>query len=116
VKTVNDLKWTTEIVTNPLNGSRKFTPEINTGTWFERTEEILLGSPNESGTTLLGFIVFIDDTNLTKRGTQSAKPIVMTLANLPERIRNSPVRAMHLVSCGGCLNFVCLLTLAITNA
>lgn len=62
------------------------------GRWFERTENAYFGKPNKSGTTLLPLIVFIDDTGLTARGNQNAKPIVVTIGTFREGLRQSAVQ------------------------
>ena len=90
VEHARDLMWTQNVQYSD-GGHREYTPELNTGEWFERTENAYFGKPNTTGMTLLPIIVFIDDTNVTKRGTQTAKPIVVTVGSLRENIRQKSV-------------------------
>ena len=87
VKTEDDMMWTQNIQYAADGSGRVFTPELNTGEWYERTEKTFFGKPNSTGMTLLPLIVFIDDTNVTQRGTQTAKPIVVTVGSFREELR-----------------------------
>lgn len=92
VKSDEDLLWGTSVQLDENTGERLFTPDLNTGHWWERTEKMITGGP-ASGLTLLPFMVFIDETQTVARGSQSAKPITVTIGNFKERIRQKQVNA-----------------------
>ena len=89
VRSEEDILWTqAETFTSPEHVHNS---NLNTGHWYKRTEDWLLGYPNLSGKTLLPIMIFLDDTNLVTRGTQTAKPILVTLGCFSEAIRNKAV-------------------------
>ena len=90
VQDADDILWTQSATYGDMD--HLFTPDLNTGEWYKETEDLLFGYPNVTGKTLLPICCFIDDTNLVARGTQTAKPIQLTLGCFPERIRNKEVR------------------------
>ena len=97
VKTADDIYWGSKPEVCEITGSRKFTREINSGRWYEATQAQLLGpasrdSPSASKVTLGPIILWVDDTNLSNFGGNSATPIMMTLACFPDRIRKQRVR------------------------
>lgn len=87
-----DILWRADLYDE--DGNRKYTPNLNSGDWWERTEKLILGGAEgvllEDG-HILPLIVFIDDTQVVNRGNRSATPIVLTLGVLPEHIRQKDV-------------------------
>ena len=92
VKEFGDVHWRHE-VSVAADGSRQYTPDLQSGKLWERTDGLYFGTPltRDSGKAVLWVIIFIDATSVVSRGTTSAKPIMVTLGNFPERIRNKNV-------------------------
>ena len=90
VRSLDDLNLKHEVVLQE-DGQRVFTPEVNSGLWQERTERVLFGPNGNMEITLGPIIIFIDGVALTKRGDQSAKPIMVTLACLKAEVRQRKV-------------------------
>ena len=87
VKREDDLLWRSKLYDE--DGNRRYTMDINTGDWWDRTERKYLthnGMIHEL-CHLLGVLVFIDETQVVNKGSRTACPIVVTLANFPGRIR-----------------------------
>jgi hypothetical protein len=89
ISSLDDFTQKSEVVEE--DGYRKFTSNINSGRWQEDTEHILFGADGSAEITLGPIIVFIDGVALTKRGDQSAKPIMVTLAFLKPEVRQKKV-------------------------
>jgi hypothetical protein len=89
VSSLDDITQKSEVVEE--EGQRVFNGNINSGRWQERTEGILFGADGSAEITLGPIIIFIDGVALTKRGTQSAKPIMVTLACLKPEVRQKKV-------------------------
>ena len=93
VKCEDDLLWRAN--TTDEEGFRRYTPELNSGEWWVRTEKKYIFDAEQgryhADCHLLPFIVFIDDTVVSNRGSRSAKPIVITLGNLKSSVRQSEV-------------------------
>jgi len=90
------------IIHTTEDGQRKYTPDLSSGELWQRSDILYFGAANPHNGVILWFLVFIDDTCLVQRGSTSAKPIMITLGNFPEHIRNSPVsntcHILHLLS------------------
>jgi len=71
-------------------GERVFTTDVNSGHWQKRTEGVLFGDQPADRDVMLRLgplIIFTDGVALTKKGDQSAKPIMITLACLSPEVR-----------------------------
>ena len=90
VKELGDVHWRHEIFVSEVDGSRQYTPDLRSGQLWERTDSLYFGEPLgvDSSKAVLWVIVFIDAISVVSRGTTSAKPVMVTLGNFPERIRN----------------------------
>ena len=92
VKELGDVHWSHKNFMGS-DGSRQYTPDLRSGHLWERTDEAYFGVPlgDDSDKGIVWLIIFIDATSVVRRGTTSAKPIMVTLGNFPERIRNTNV-------------------------
>ena len=91
-RTENDLLWRFE--GHDEDNKRRYTPNLNSGDWWKRTEEKLCRDSDGRlipNLHLLAFIIFIDDTQVVNRGTRSATPVILALGNSIEEVRNKKV-------------------------
>jgi hypothetical protein len=92
VRKHEDFLWHHDVKTCPEDGSRLYTPNFDSSRLWQETDEYYFGSREynlDGRHVILWFIIFIDATVVVTRGTQQCKPVWITLANFPERIRNS---------------------------
>ena len=95
VKSADDIHWRGSAPDSTGSQEPKYTPELNSGEWWARTEKKYLFD-SERGVYhedfhLLPFMVFIDDTVVSGKRNRSAKPVVITLGNLKSSVRQSEV-------------------------
>lgn len=94
VRNESDIMWRADLFDE--DGVRRFTPNLNSGEWWLRSEKKYCVDPGSqeyyADMHILPLIIFIDDTVVVRRGTRSVKPVVLTLGNLRAEIRQTDVR------------------------
>jgi hypothetical protein len=74
-------------IINGHDGTRLYTPEVNSGEWFENTFKVICVD-DDHGRLLWCVMFYLDGTNVTKKmGGRSLYPLWISLANLRSGIR-----------------------------